>query len=130
MCDQQRLRPACAFAQSDQSFCKSLDYSMNIKLLTEQHLEFLSLKGGYTGSSESSLFKMPHSWKPHVTAQIYSLVCLPQMIKMTFNAFYLSNIIMLCSSVHAYITDSFINVTAVFVFLPEGLHYRSLSGSS
>ena len=32
---------------------------MNIKLLTVQHLEFLSLKGGYTGSSESTLVKMP-----------------------------------------------------------------------
>ena len=30
---------------------------MNIKLLTEQHLEFLSLKGGYTSSSESTLVK-------------------------------------------------------------------------
>ena len=30
MCDQQRLRPACAYAQSDQSLCKSLEYSMNI----------------------------------------------------------------------------------------------------
>ena len=27
---------------------------MNIKLLTEQHLEFLSLKGGCTGSSSGS----------------------------------------------------------------------------
>ena len=26
---------------------------MSVKLLTEQHLEFLSLKGGSTGSSES-----------------------------------------------------------------------------
>ena len=33
---------------------------MNIKLLTEQHLEFLSLKGGCAGSSESTLVKMPH----------------------------------------------------------------------
>ena len=30
---------------------------MNIKLLTEHHLEFLSLKGGCTGSSESTLVK-------------------------------------------------------------------------
>ena len=33
---------------------------MNIKLLTEHHLEFLCLKGGCTGSSESTLVKMPH----------------------------------------------------------------------
>ena len=44
---------------------------MNIKLLTEQHLEFLSLKGGYTGSSESTLVKMPRCWKSHVTAHIF-----------------------------------------------------------
>ena len=28
---------------------------MTLKLLTEHHLEFLSLKEGYTGSSESTL---------------------------------------------------------------------------
>ena len=33
---------------------------MSVKLLTEQHLEFLSLKGGCRGSSESTLVKMPH----------------------------------------------------------------------
>ena len=41
---------------------------MSIKLLTKQHLEFLSLKGGCTGSSESTLVKMPHCWKSCVTA--------------------------------------------------------------
>ena len=45
MCDQQRLRPACAYTQSDQSLCSSLEYSMSVKLLTEHHLDFLSLKG-------------------------------------------------------------------------------------
>ena len=43
---------------------------MNIKLLTKHHLEFLSLKGGCTGSSESTHVKMPHCWKSHVMAQI------------------------------------------------------------
>ena len=47
---------------------------MNIKLLIEHHLEFLSLKGGYTGLSESTLFKMPHSWKSHVIAHICIIV--------------------------------------------------------
>ena len=37
--------------QSDQSLCWSLEYSMTVKLLTEQHLEFLSLLGGCKGSS-------------------------------------------------------------------------------
>ena len=36
---------------------------MTVKLLTEQHLELLRLKGGCTGSSESILVKMPHCWK-------------------------------------------------------------------
>ena len=71
MCDQQRLRPACAYAQSDQSLCQSLEYSMTVKLLTEQNLEFLSLKGDYTGPSESTLVKTPHCWKSHVTAYVY-----------------------------------------------------------
>ena len=33
-------------AQSDQSLCSSLEYSMRVKLLTEHLLEVLSLKGG------------------------------------------------------------------------------------
>ena len=47
-----------------------LEYSMSIKLLTEHHLEFLSINGGCIGSSESSFVKMPHCWKSHVAAQI------------------------------------------------------------
>ena len=45
---------------------------MSVELLTEHHLEFLSLKGGYTGSSESKLVKIPHCWKSHVAAQMVS----------------------------------------------------------
>ena len=56
--------------QSDQSLCLSLEYYMNIKLLNEHNLEFLSLKEGYTGSSESIHFKMPHCWKSHVAAHL------------------------------------------------------------
>ena len=41
---------------------------MSVKLLIEHHLEFLSFKGGYTGSSESTLVKIPHCWKSHVAA--------------------------------------------------------------
>ena len=43
---------------------------MRAKLLTEHHLEFLSLKGGCTGSSESTLVNMPHCWKLHVVAHM------------------------------------------------------------
>ena len=42
---------------------------MSVKLLTEHHLEFVSLIGGCTGSSESTLVKMPHCWKSYVEAQ-------------------------------------------------------------
>ena len=66
MCDQQSLRSACAYIQSDHSLCLSFD----VQLLTEHHLEFLSLKGGRTGWSESTLVKMPHCWKSHVTAHL------------------------------------------------------------
>ena len=44
---------------------------MIVKLLTEYHLEFLSLKGGRRGSSASTHVKMSNCWKSHVTAQLY-----------------------------------------------------------
>ena len=43
---------------------------MNAKLQTEHHLEFLSLKVVCTGSSESTLVKLPHCWKSHVAAHM------------------------------------------------------------
>ena len=46
---------------------------MIVKLLTEHYLEFLSLKGGSRGSSESTLVKMSNCWKSHVTAQLCKL---------------------------------------------------------
>ena len=69
MCDQQMLISACAYAQSDQSLCLSLEYSMSVKLLTEHLLGFLSLNGGCTGSSESTLVKMSNCWKYLAAAQ-------------------------------------------------------------
>ena len=42
---------------------------MTVNLLTAHHLEYQSLKGGCTGSSESTFVKMPHCWKSHVAAQ-------------------------------------------------------------
>ena len=72
MCDQQSLRLACAYAQSDQSPCLSLEYSMNVKLLTEHHLEFICLKGGCTGSSESTHVKR-HIVGNHMSRLIYLL---------------------------------------------------------
>ena len=43
---------------------------MIVKLLTEHRLEFLCLTGGYTGSSESTLVKIPHCWKSRVAAHM------------------------------------------------------------
>ena len=43
---------------------------MIVKLLTEHHLEFLSLKEGCRGSSESTLVKMLNCWKSHTAAHI------------------------------------------------------------
>ena len=40
-------------------------------LLTEQHLKFLSLKGGCTGLFESNHVKMPHGWISRIVAQLY-----------------------------------------------------------
>ena len=50
---------------------------MTAKLLMEQHLEFLDLKGCCTSSSESTLVKMPHCWKSRVAAHmVFSCCCL------------------------------------------------------
>ena len=43
---------------------------MIVQLLTEHHLEFLSLKGGCRGSSESTLVKMSSCWKSYAAAHI------------------------------------------------------------
>ena len=61
------VRPA-----KSQGLCLSLEYSISVtvKLLNEDHLEFLSLKGDCTCSYESTLVKMPHCLKAHVTVQL------------------------------------------------------------
>ena len=46
---------------------------MIVKLLTEHHLEFLSLKEGCRGLSESTFVKMPHCWKSHALVQIIGI---------------------------------------------------------
>ena len=43
---------------------------MIVKLLTKHRLEFLILKEGCTGSSESTHVKMPDCWKSQVTARV------------------------------------------------------------
>ena len=61
------------------SLCLSLEYSMTVKLLTEHHLEFHSLTGGCTGSSEYTLVKMPHCWKSDVMAHLIMLICILEL---------------------------------------------------
>ena len=46
---------------------------MIVKLLTEYYLEFLSIKGGCRGSSESTLVNMSNCWKSHAAAHM--VVC-------------------------------------------------------
>ena len=91
MCNQQSLRSACSYAQSDQSLCLSPEYSMIVKLLTEHHLEFLSLKWGCRGSSESTIVKMPHCWNFYALAQI--IVILPSLAFYCFFSTRLINLI-------------------------------------
>ena len=64
----------CATSKASDQPAQSLEYSMTVKLLTAHHLEFVSLKGGCSGSSETTLVKMPHCWKSHVAAQLYDIV--------------------------------------------------------
>ena len=49
---------------------------MIVKLLTEHHLELLSLKRGCRGSSESTFVKMSNCWKSHAADQLIILCTL------------------------------------------------------
>ena len=69
MCDQQRLRPDCAYAKSGLSLCWWLEYTMTVMLLTKHHLDFQRIRGVCTGLSESIHVKMPY-WKTHIAAHI------------------------------------------------------------
>ena len=51
---------------------------MSVKLLTEHHLEFLSLKGGCRGLSESMLVEMQICWKSHAAAHLMIFLMAPK----------------------------------------------------
>ena len=71
---------------------------MSVQLLTEHHLEFLSLKGGCTGSSESTLVKMPHCWKSRGVAHLFG-VCMGYLLFTCYtNVCYTVYIIEACCS--------------------------------
>ena len=61
---------------------------MIAKLLTEHHLEFLSLKGGCRGSSESTLVKMSNYWKSHAAAHFHFVAAeLPLILLLAVSCF-------------------------------------------
>ena len=107
MCDQQRLRPACVYAQSDQSISSSLEYSISVKLLTEHLLES-KLKICCTCSFESTLVKMLHCWKSHVTAHF-------RLIKLVYldPLYFYACIGLCCQHKRFSLTDNLINSVIV-----------------
>ena len=60
---------------------------MIVKLLTEHHLKFISLKGGCRGLSDSTLFKMSNCWKPHAAVIFISKLDMLNHIAVSQNAF-------------------------------------------
>ena len=72
-CDLQRLRSACPYAQSDQSLCKLLEYSMTVKLKTEHLLELLSLREAAQALLSLHLSKchIVGIWKSLVAAHMF-----------------------------------------------------------
>ena len=52
---------------------------MSVKLLTELHLEFLSLKGGCIGLYESTLVKLPHCAAAHIIGEGGRVDKVPEM---------------------------------------------------
>ena len=65
---------------------------MIVKLLPEHHLEFLLLKGGCRGLSDSTLVKMPHCWESHVEGSnilfgsVFRALVLYQYDKVSFSS--------------------------------------------
>ena len=53
---------------------------MSAKLLTEHHLQFLTLKGGCRGLSESTHVKVPHCWKSHALAHYFGIIKLQSYV--------------------------------------------------
>ena len=70
---------------------------MIVKPLTEHYLEFLSLKGGCRGSSESTRVKMPHCWKSHALAYYYPIYFLPVLSRSFQRALYVLKYFSTCN---------------------------------
>ena len=54
---------------------------MIVKLLTEHHFEFLSLKGGCRGSSKSTHVKIPYCWKVHALAHLLYIIFVSDLLQ-------------------------------------------------
>ena len=79
---------------------------MIVKLLTEHHLEFLSLKGGCTGPSGSTLVKMSNCWKSGLRL-LYWLI-------------YRTNTLLTCDCYNCYFqvfAGFFVNIVCVLVLM-------------
>ena len=61
---------------------------MSAKRLTEYHLEFLSLTRGCTGSSGSTLVKIPHCRNSHVAALMLKLIGVTNDVLEDIKQFY------------------------------------------
>ena len=100
---------------------------MNVKLLTKQHLEFLRLKGGCTGSSESKLVKIQHCWKSRVAAhtsnkkhQCRSCSFFSTILLYTFKLLY-SSVHLILSALYYLLTD----LSILLQGFPSALYYQS-----
>ena len=102
---------------------------MTVKLLIEQNLEFLSLKGGCKGSSESRLVKMPHCWKSHATAHIIRVIIFLSSSCSYVKFIFLVNFLFLCWNLMSYSTicQSCQNVVyPVDIFLSLQFYHRKI----
>ena len=66
MCDQQMLKPACAYAQSDQSLCLLLEYSTNrtafevfkLTILGNKHIHMYLVLSHYVENNKKPMMAM------------------------------------------------------------------------
>ena len=69
ICDQQSRRSACAYAQSDQSICLSLEYSMTATDWTSFAVSKLKKE-----AAQARLSQRSNCWKSHATAHMHSSI--------------------------------------------------------
>ena len=84
---------------------------MSVKFLSEHHLEFLSLKRGYTGSSDATLLEI--TCHDHVMTIVTALIIIISAVKM---------VLLFCKADYANIHDKIVNfeilvITALTFFL-------------